>query len=198
MGKFGQTMYDNFLVKELNIDFNLNYALEYLDILENKFVHLRWDADNESDSVRDAELQDNIKGVYGWGIQSNLDDLSIPCPPYNIHKKGSDLYRNTMLVFGFAEQILSLFPYARQMSIAAHPPGTKIRTHVDSDTWLKIHIPLISTENSWFIFDNEKFYMKPGKMYLVNTTVPHSTNNKGDDTRIHLFFKIPADKAALL
>jgi hypothetical protein len=28
---------------------------------------------------------------------------------------------------------------------------------------------------------------------LVNTSVPHSTNNEGTDTRIHLFFKVPSD-----
>jgi aspartyl/asparaginyl beta-hydroxylase (cupin superfamily) len=96
-------------------------------------------------------------------------------------------------VFGFAEWLLEQFPYARQMSIAAHPPGTMIRTHVDTDTWLKIHIPLVTTNNSYFVFADEKFAMKPGNMYLVNTAVPHSTSNEGGRTRIHLFFKIPAD-----
>jgi len=189
-------MYKNFLVKELDIPFKLDWAIEYLDTLEYKFIHLRWNADDNLTTVRDADLQDNIKGVYGWGIQSNLDDLSKPCPPYNIHKQGSDVYRNTPLVFGFAEWLLDVFPDARQMSIAAHPPGTKIRTHTDSDTWLKIHIPLLANSDSYFIFDDKKFAMKPGKMYLVNTAVPHSTSNDGDTTRVHLFFKIPAEKAS--
>lgn len=186
-------MYNNFLVKPLDIEFDLDRALDYLHTLESKFIHLRWNADDNLNSVNDAELQDNIAGVYGWGIQSNLANLSEPCPPYNIHKDRTKEYRNTPLVFGFAEWLLEKFPNARQMSIAAHPPGTKIRTHTDTDTWFKIHIPLISTDNSYFIFDNQQFAMKPGKMYLVNTAVPHSTSNDGDITRIHLFFKIPAD-----
>jgi len=188
-------MCNDFLVKELDIRIDLSYALDYLNILESKFIHLRWDADDNLDSVRDADLQDHIDGVYGWGIQSNLSDLSIACPPYNIHKEGSDIYRNTALVFGFAEQLLEIFPYARQMSIAAHPPGTKIRTHIDSDTWLKIHIPLITNDQSYFIFKEEKFVMSSGKVYLVNTTVPHSTSNEGNTNRTHLFFKIPIDNA---
>lgn len=194
MEKFGQKMYNNFLVKPLDINFNLNHALDYLNTLENKFIHLRWNADDNLDTVNDAEYQDNISGVYGWGIQSNLVDLTKPCPPYNIHKEQTKEYRNTPLVFGFAEWLLEKFPYARQMSIAAHPPGTKIRTHVDTDTWFKIHIPLITTENSYFVFADQQFVMKPGKMYLVNTSVPHSTSNEGDNTRVHLFFKIPADQ----
>lgn len=185
-------MYKNFLVKPLDITFDLDYALEYLNTLESKFIHLRWDADNNLDTVKDAEYQDNITGVYGWGIQSNLTDLSVPCPPYNIHKNGTNEYCSTPLMFGFAEWLLEQFPYARQMSIAAHPQGTKIRTHVDSDNWLKIHIPLITTDNSYFIFADKKFAMTPGKMYLVNTSVPHSTSNDGNGTRVHLFFKIPA------
>lgn len=187
-------MYKNFLVKKLDLDINLTYALEYLNTLESKFIHLRWDADNNLDSVRDADLQDNIEGVYGWGIQSNLADLSIPCPPYNIHKEATDIYRNTPLVFGFAEQLLEIFPYARQMSIAAHPPGARIRTHTDSDTWLKIHVPLITNDKSYFIFNNEQFVLSPGNAYLINTSVPHSTSNEGDSFRVHLFFKIPAEK----
>ena len=186
-------MYNDFLVKPLDIEFDLDYALKYLNTLENKFIHLRWNADDNLDAVNEAKLQDNIAGVYGWGIQSNLADLTQPCPPYNVSKDRISEYRDTALVFGFAEWLLEQFPYARQMSVAAHPPGTKIRTHVDTDTWFKIHIPLITTDNSYFIFADQKFVMTPGKMYLVNTAVPHSTSNDGDKTRIHLFFKIPAD-----
>jgi hypothetical protein len=192
MARFGQKMYKDFLVNPLDIDFDLDYALEYLHTLETKFVHLRWNAEDNLNTVNDAEYQDNIAGVYGWGIQSNLLDLSIPCPPYNIHKEGTQNYRNTPLVFGFAEWLLEKFPHARQMSIAAHPPGTKIRTHTDSNNWFKIHIPLTTTDNSYFIFADQQFAMKPGKMYLVNTAVPHSTSNDGNSTRIHLFFKVPA------
>ena len=78
-------MYNDFLVKSLDIEFDLNYALDYLHTLENKFIHLRWDADDNLDTVSDAEYQDNISGVYGWGIQSNLVDVSTPCPPYAYH-----------------------------------------------------------------------------------------------------------------
>lgn len=185
-------MYSNFLVKELDITFNLKYALDYLSTLESKFLHLRWEANITKDTITDADKQDCINDVYGWGIQSNLENLSEPCPPYNIHKNGSDVYRNTPLVFGFAEWLLEQFPYARQMSIAAHPPGTKIRTHTDTEKWFKIHIPLITNDKSYFIIDNKNFILTPGKMYLVNTSIPHSTYNQGDNIRIHLFFKIPS------
>ena len=186
-------MQTNFLVKPLDIKFDLDYALDYLHTLETKFNHLRWNADENLSSVNEVNEQESIIGVYGWGIQSNLSDLTVPCPPYNIHKQSSDEYHNTELVFGFAEWLLEQFPYARQMGIAAHPPGTKLKTHVDTDTWFKIHIPLISTNNSYFIFDGEKFVMEPGRMYFVNTSVPHSTSNEGDGIRIHLLFKIPAN-----
>lgn len=185
-------MCKDFLVKKIDIEFDLSYALDYLHMVETKFTHLRWDADTNLNTVNEAELQDNISGVYGWGVQSNLLDLSMPCPPYNIHKDSTQVYRNTALMFGFAEWLLEKFPQARQMSIAAHPPGTKIRTHVDSDNWFKVHVPLISTNKSYFVFADEKFIMEPGFMYLVNTSVPHSTSNEGDNTRVHLFFKVPA------
>lgn len=188
-------MYNDFLVKELDIKIDLDEALEYLDILEKNFSHMKWLADESLTTVNDAEMQGNIKGVYGWGIQSNLEDLNAPCPPYNIHKNGGKVYRNTPLVFGFVDKILERFPSARQISIAAHPPGTKIRVHTDSDNWLKIHIPLVTGEKSYFQFEKETFVMEAGKAYLVNTAMPHGTSNESDVTRIHLFFKISADQA---
>lgn len=188
-------MYKDFLIKELDIKFDLSELLEYLDILERDFSHLKWIADESLTTVNDAEMQGNIKGVYGWGVQSNLEDLNVPCPPYNIHKNGSKVYRNTPLVFGFIEKLLERFPYARQISIAAHPPGTKIRVHTDSDNWLKIHIPIVAGDRSYFMFEKQTFVMEAGKTYLVNTVIPHGTFNDSDVTRIHLFFKIPSDKA---
>jgi hypothetical protein len=134
-----------------------------------------------------------LLGLCGWGpgqLESELKGIH----PWKPENSWCTARPDTELVFGFAEWVLDVFPYARQISIAAHPPGTQIRTHVDSDNYFKIHIPLIANDCSYFVFNNEKFAMKPGKMYLVNTAVPHSTSNEGNTTRVHLFFKVPVDK----
>ena len=182
----------DFLIKELDIQFSFKDLERYLQDLETDYKSLKWTSDLK-ESVNDHSKH-KIDGVYGWGIQSNLSDLETPCPPYNVHKHGTDDYKDTQLVFDFAERIRKTFPYSRQLSIAAHPPGTKINFHVDTDSYLKIHVPIKTNNSAFFFFEDEKFVLQPGKMYLVNTTKLHGTVNEGNSYRIHLFFKIPADK----
>jgi hypothetical protein len=175
------------MITPLDIQFDLNEALDYYYTLESKFQHLKY--------TPDANLLDGsnhkISNFYGWGIQSNLEDLTKPCPPYHVHKNGSNVYRNTELVFGFAEKITLVFPEARQLGIAVHPPGVEIEQHVDNDEYFKIHIPLISNLDSYFIFEDKMDRMLPGKLYAVDTQYMHGTSNKGSTNRVHLLFKIP-------
>lgn len=184
----------NFLVKELNIRFSIDELLYYLQTLETQYQHLKWISNEENlSTVRDYEKH-QYGGLYGYSIQSNLDDLTIPCPPYNIHKSSRQDYRDTELMFGFANKLKTLFPYIRQLVIAAHPPGIGVSQHTDSPEYIKIHIPITSNPKSYFIFGDESFVFELGKMYLVNTSMPHSTSNIGETTRIHMLFKIPQHK----
>jgi hypothetical protein len=182
----------DFLVKELDIKFSFYDLERYFENVEHLYQYLKWTSDLKEDA--NGHQKHSIDGVYGWGIQSNLEDLNVPCPPYNVHKNGSDNYRDTPLVFGFADLIRAKIPYSRQLSIAAHPPGTKINLHTDSDTYLKIHMPIKTNDKAYFNFEDNQFVLQPGKMYLVNTNKLHGTSNEGDTYRTHLFFKIPADK----
>ena len=182
----------DFLVKELDINFSFADLEQYFENVENNYNYLKWTSELKEETS--GYQKHSIDGVYGWGIQSNLDDLNIPCPPYNVAKNGTDDYRDTALVFGFANKIRTKLPYSRQLSIAAHPPGTKINLHTDSDTYVKVHIPISTNDNAYFNFEDQQFVLQPGKMYLVNTNALHGTSNEGDSYRTHLFFKIPADK----
>ena len=185
-----------FNIKPINIVFTLDELRDYYQLLENNFHHLRWNSDMAIDTIGYEEHK--LKGCFGWGIQSNIPDLSEPCPPYNVHKDRTDNYIDTELVFGFAKKIRDLYPWSRQLSIAGHPPGTIIQMHTDSDNYFKIHIPIYSNDNAYFLFEDEKYVMEPGKAYLVNTSRLHGTNNMGNTTRIHFFFKVPYEKISSL
>lgn len=182
----------DFLIKELDIKFSFYDLERYFENVKDLYQYLKWTSDLKEDA--NGHQKHSIDGVYGWGIQSNLEDLDVPCPPYNVHKNGSDNYRDTPLVFDFADLIREKIPYSRQLSIAAHPPGTKINLHTDSDNYLKIHIPIKTNDKAYFNFEDTQFVLQPGKMYLVNTNKLHGTSNEGDTYRTHLFFKIPVDK----
>lgn len=177
-------------VKELDLDFSLQELVDYFEYLDRNWIHLRWDSKQGN---ADGANQHKIDGVYGWGIQSNLQDLAQPCPPYHVHKEGTREYRDTALMFGFAEKIKEAFPYSRQHSIAVHPPGTVINLHIDTPKWIKVHIPITGNNQSYFTFKDAQYVFEPGKAYLVNTALMHGTNNLGDSNRAHFFFKVPTD-----
>lgn len=179
-------------VQVLDYKFSLDKLKEYYACLEDSYQHLKWTL-NYVNEVNDAEKH-KLDGVYGWGIQSNLDDLTKPCPPYDIHKFGSTIYRNTELVFGFAQDLLERFPYARQLGIAVHPTNVCISEHVDNDEYVKIHFPIIATAQSFFCFGEHEFVLDPGFGYLIDTRYPHSTKQQGNGLRAHLLVKLSVDK----
>jgi hypothetical protein len=177
-------------IKELDLEFSLQELTDYFNYLDRDWIHLRWDAERDDATGADQHM---IGGVYGWGIQSNLPDLTIPCPPYHVHRQGTQEYRDTALMFGFAEKIKQAFPYSRQHSVAVHPPGTVINLHIDTPRWIKIHIPITGNDTSYFTFEDTEYVFEPGRAYLVNTALMHGTNNLGNTNRAHFFFKVPTD-----
>jgi predicted protein tyrosine phosphatase len=179
-------------IQLLNYKFNFDRLKEYYFCLENNYSHLKWTLDYINE-VNDADKH-KLHGVYGWGIQSNLEDLTKPCPPYDIHKTGSLVYKNTEMVFGFAKELLDRFPYARQLGIAVHPTDVCISEHVDNDEYVKIHFPIIATAHSYFCFGEHCYILEPGFGYLIDTRYPHSTNQQGSGIRAHFLLKLPVDK----
>jgi len=184
----------DFKIIELpNVHFDHEKLLDYYNTISKSYNYLKWTAD----LIKNKPTQHSVDEMYAWAIQSNSLDPNIPCPPYHF----SDPYpmrdpeekfsTPTDLIFGIAKNIIDSFPDVRQTVIAAHPPGTRIGTHVDNDEFIKIHIPIKSNDKSYFIYEDETFVMKEGFAYLVNTTLPHGTDNQGDTDRIHLIFKLP-------
>lgn len=178
-------------IQPLNFKFDLDDLRNYYSSVEHNYQHLKWTLDLVHD-VNDAHKH-KLDGVYGWGIQSNLEDLTKPCPPYDVHKHGSTTYRNTELAFGFAQSLLNRFPYGRQMGIAVHPIGVSISEHVDNDEFVKIHFPIFKSTASYFLFGQHKFILEPGTAYLLDTRYPHSTSQEGVGSRAHLLLKIPVE-----
>jgi len=182
----------NKYVQVIKFKFSLDELRSYYYDLENNFNYLKWTLDYAKD-VNNIEKH-KVEGFYGWGIQSNLENLSEPCPPYDIHKNGLTIYRNTELVFGIIEKILIRFPYARQLGIAVHPKEVRIAEHIDNEEYVKIHFPIFKTDSSYFVFGEHKFILEPGNGYLIDTRYPHSTQQEGSGNRVHLLLKLPVDK----
>lgn len=95
---------------------------------------------------------------------------------------------------GYVLDVVKSLPFrSKKWLVTIHPPGTKLITHQDASDKLRIHIPIITNNNSNWIIDGEEFHMEPGWAYLVNTTLPHSVENKGSTLRIHIYGKVWTD-----
>lgn len=83
--------------------------------------------------------------------------------------------------------------YPRIM-LAKLPAGESIKPHIDRSQAAqfphKVHIPLVTNNETFFILDGEKIRMKLGTVYEVNNRKNHSVINNGIGDRIHLIFEL--------
>lgn len=197
-------MLDDAVIK-LNFTVKLESLKNYYHTLKNEYEHLCWRWEKNGHEITE-EWHDRIlsNGIgctypYGWAIQSNLVDLSIPCPPYNISIYDRTEYRNTELAFGLVTKLQSLMPYTYRWSLVVQPPKGKVSRHVDQGDEYTGHIPIYEAANAVFKFwDNEEnrkdFTMiADGSVYLVDTIIEHETENYDNDDRIGLVFRFKRD-----
>jgi hypothetical protein len=67
-------------------------------------------------------------------------------------------------------------------------PGTVYNWHYDQGQFC-IHIPLITNEGCFFIYENENYRLQVGKVYYINNGLMHTFCNAGISKRLHLTFE---------
>jgi hypothetical protein len=190
------------MLTNLNFSIDISELRQYYATVVSEFDHLMWSWDRCGDTVveqwRDAAYldPDNLK-TYGWAIQSNLEDLSIPCPPWNISTHKIVEYRNTELAFGVIKKLQDAMPYGYRWSISVQPPGGKVSIHSDqadeATVWIPIHTDGVAIT---FVTDTTTEYdlESNGGLYLLDTTVPHYTYNSSDKDRVAIIFRLSKSK----
>lgn len=69
-------------------------------------------------------------------------------------------------------------------------PNTAYNWHTDTGGNC-LHIPLITNEGCWFVYQNKSIYMPAdGSLYTVNNGKQHTFVNAGTEPRLHLTFEI--------
>lgn len=193
-------MLDNAITK-LNFTVSLDALRTYYQTLINEYESLRWAWDKNGKEITEEwyeRILSNGIGCtypYGWAIQSNLIDKSIPCPPYNIsiHPRGE--YEDTELMQGYVKKLKELMPYTYRWSMVVQPPEGKVSRHVDQGDEYTAHIPIYEASQAVFKFwdeqDNRKdFTMQAdGSVYLVDTIIQHETENYSNTDRVGLVFR---------
>lgn len=182
------------ILTRLNFVVPIEELREYYNILETEYQHLNWSWEKCGGDVveqwRDAAYLDPANLLTnGWAIQSNLKDITLPCPPWNISTLETVEYRNTELAFGIVERLQKFIPYSYRWSISVQPPGGKVTKHSDHEDEYTVWIP-IHTKGSSIVFDKEYELIADGSAYLLDTTVPHYTENTSDITRVTIIFRM--------
>lgn len=90
-------------------------------------------------------------------------------------------------------------PFFPRVMLARLQPGALIPPHVDGDPSKhqahKIHVPLTTNADCWFLVGERRWHFEPGRAYEVNNGDYHGVANSGDSDRVHLIFEcLDADR----
>ena len=184
------------MIHKLRTRVNIDDLHSYYHTVVNEYRHLCWVKENEL-STTNSKWHSNemVDGLLGWGIDTNLDDINSPSPPYNISTKSkSSTYRNTVLAFGVIKELQSIFPFGYRWAISVLKPGGYVSKHVDNQDNLTVWIPIYAPENSGLVMydgDNEidNHLSADGSLYLVDTKIAHRTYNNDSSNRVLLSFR---------
>ena len=176
-------------IQPLDIEINLEQALEFYHAQENQFQDQKWSGPGEVCSV-----DNSADGVYGWALHT-LNDPSLPYHMYeNPHEIDHSKYAKTVNCVGWGEKVYSYFDKSYRGLIVVSPPGTYVQPHTDIPSKYKIHIPIVTNRDCVWILDEGEWHMPAGKAYLLDTEFLHGTINRGSTDRVHVILEIQKDQ----
>jgi Aspartyl/Asparaginyl beta-hydroxylase len=192
-------------IKKLNFTVNLDELKDYYQDLQENYQHLCWDFRKVKRGDITDEWFDRIKSHnganlgIGWAIQSNLVDINIPCPPYNISTLPQCPYRNTEMAKGLILRMQQAMPYTYRWSLFVQLPGGTVPRHIDQYDECTVHIPLQWDPEAVFEIGEDENNLETvtfpptGEAYMVNTLISHATFNRSIRDRIGLVFRLSRD-----
>lgn len=186
------------MLTNLNFSVDTKELKEYYKILKEQYADLNWSWNKCGGDIVDqwhnaAHADPANLLTHGWAIQSNLKNISLPCPPWNISKHETVEYRNTKLAFGIIQRLQQQMPFAYRWSVSVQPPGGKVSLHSDQKDELTVWIPIYTNGVAITFVTTEQyieyFLDSNGCAYLLDTTVPHFTYNNSDQDRVAIIFR---------
>jgi quercetin dioxygenase-like cupin family protein len=92
----------------------------------------------------------------------------------------------------YIREILDGFQCAKEsVRLLQLAPGSQIHEHRDNRLAyefgaLRLHVPIRTSAGVDFIVDGERLEMQGGELWYANFNLPHSVNNNGEESRVHL------------
>jgi hypothetical protein len=187
------------IIQKLKFNVRLEELRTYYEILKSQYSHLNWSYSHCKNNIikqwEDAARTDPANLLtHGWAIQSNLEDLTVPCPPWDISLSKTNEYRNTELAFGIIERLQQAIPYGHRWSVSVQPNGGIVSLHSDDSDEMTVWIP-IHTEGPVITFVDDENQIEcclpsDGGAYLLDTNIPHFTQNKSSNDRVTIIFRV--------
>lgn len=187
------------ILTNLNFNVDINELREYYHTLKTEHIDLDWSWEKCGgdivDQWREAAYADPANLLtHGWAIQSNLKDIALPCPPWNISKHETVEYRNTKLAFGIIQRLQEKLPFAYRWAVSVQPPGGKVSLHSDQEDECTVWIPIYTNGVAIMFVTPEKntgyCLESNGSAYLFDTTIPHLTYNDSKEDRVTIIFRL--------
>lgn len=194
----------DFLYKKLDFFVPHSELVTYYNELEENCEHLKWSWNKCKNDIK-SEWQERMLTIpganlgWGWGIQSNIIDTTVPTPPYNISTHTLCEYRNTELAKDFVLRLQEHMPYAFRWGLFVQPPGGTVPRHTDQDDEITVHIPIHWPNEAVFeiYYDSGPVtitFPANGHAYLLDTIIPHATFNRSNQNRVGIVFRLKRDK----
>jgi len=174
----------------------------YVD-LEKKYSDWKWKYGDHKYMWRYDANKDTGNGLRddtSWIMLTWGNDTKGPVPwmryiakqeydarmPQNIEGEGMG---ERECLYGYGLDILKNMPVApHDVQVAIHTPGTRLPEHQDGHDKFRFHIPIFTNPDARFIINGHDIHLPAdGWCYLVNTTYLHSTNNRGNIDRVHIY-----------
>lgn len=83
----------------------------------------------------------------------------------------------------FPKAMLARLAAGQVIDLHRDGAGSNLLTH-------KIHVPLITNPQAFFVSEQRRFHLATGHAYEVDNIKPHGGINRGADDRIHFIFEV--------
>jgi len=179
-------------------EFDVDYAVQYYNELTLSKQQLHWHWYNDHPDHDMVDPKNNILDMHGWGLQTIYKDKQFP---YHIdidpHDDGPELFTDTELVFGFAKQLLSMYPSGYRPFLLVLPPGNfvdKWKPPPSSPVHDMMFVPIISNNKCTLMSHTIpviQYQLVPGTTVLATTNADTELRNDGDTDLVFILFNLP-------
>jgi hypothetical protein len=188
---------DNVQLLDFNIDIDTLRQDMFSFIANNKFsynaVSLRLPAGQDNYIDPDEVLEATAVGSYEY-----ISETAKISPINSKHNKEYQVWHSDLkdtYVTRLVPQLENLIGLKiGRIRLGWLMPDAGYPMHLDLEP-MRLHIPLITNNSSYFIHDSKLYQMQYGKLYHLITTGIHTAWNFGKLPRLHLIFSTYGDQA---